>query len=113
MFLTDPQGDVLRREQHEASPLKLKFSEAIRIGAKLRPQARGFLFLDGRSCALGAAYEGIGRKPVEYRTAGDYHGQYDVLYERFGYELCNKVFKRNDAGDTREQIADWLESQGL
>jgi hypothetical protein len=41
----------------------MKLSEAIREGAKLRPQTRGLMFgadgLDGElcSCALGAAYE--------------------------------------------------------
>lgn len=35
-------------------------SEAIRLGAMLRPQAFGFLFHDGNSCAIGASLEASG-----------------------------------------------------
>lgn len=38
----------------------MKLSEAIRLGAMLRPQGFGHVLKDGRSCALGAAYEAIG-----------------------------------------------------
>lgn len=38
----------------------MRLSEAIRLGAMLRPQAFGRLRVDGGSCALGAAYEAAG-----------------------------------------------------
>lgn len=38
----------------------MPLSQAIRLGAKLRPQAFGALFVDGGSCSLGAAYEAVG-----------------------------------------------------
>jgi hypothetical protein len=44
----------------------MKFSEAIRLGATLRPQTRGEYFTPGgrRSCALGAAIDAIGLELV-------------------------------------------------
>ncbi len=37
----------------------MRFSEAIRIGARRRPQTKFRLFADGRSCAMGAAIEAL------------------------------------------------------
>lgn len=88
-----------------------ELAAAIRKGAKMRPQRRGHLFRNGSSCALGAAYEGLGYKPVEGdRDTPGYSEQYDVLYYTFGLELCSSVTLKNDKGQTREQIADWLDS---
>lgn len=38
----------------------MRLSEAIRLGAMLKPQAFGGLFKNGGSCALGAALDAIG-----------------------------------------------------
>lgn len=106
----------------------LKLSGAIRIGAKLRPQAKQYLFENGKSCALGAAYE------VVYGYPGDgvlsfpsSHSGMDPkdCAEWLGNRLSRAfpeirrlpggvqdVWEKNDHGWTREQIADWLESQG-
>lgn len=43
----------------------MKLSEAILLGSTLRPQIKGFLFADGRSCALGAAAEAMGAQPKD------------------------------------------------
>jgi hypothetical protein len=43
----------------------MKLSEAILLGSTLRPQIKGHLFGDGRSCALGAAGEAIGAQPKD------------------------------------------------
>jgi hypothetical protein len=43
----------------------MKLSEAILLGSTLRPQIKGHLFGDGRSCALGAAGEAIGAEPKD------------------------------------------------
>jgi hypothetical protein len=40
-------------------PVKLFLSEAIRLGAMLRPQCFGRTFADKKSCAMGAAYEAV------------------------------------------------------
>ena len=101
-----PQG-----EQVDAvAPMKL--SEAIRIGARLRPQElRGHYFLDGRSCALGAAFEALG---ISSEAKLDLHA-WSTLKERYSLPqtLHHEITSRNDRGQSRESIADWLEAQGL
>jgi hypothetical protein len=42
------------------TPAKIsRLSEALRIGARLRPQCTNFVFAHGKSCAIGAAYEAV------------------------------------------------------
>lgn len=89
----------------------LKLSEAIRIGARMRPRGTGFLFAKGLSCALGAAWEGLGNEPLNVTDPG-YEGIYQELYRRHGKDMCRQVLRMNDQGWTREAIADWLESRG-
>lgn len=97
------------------SPVKtLKLSEAMRIGARLRPQCRGDLFDSVGSCALGAAYEGMTGK-----TDAFFHSDVSDLFPQIlGVngdlnEIGREVLEKNDGdGWTREQIADWLEAQG-
>lgn len=93
----------------------LKLSEAIRIGARLRPQCKVRLFSDGKSCALGAAYEGATGKTCGYRDYSLVKMQFPQLLSKIGewrIPLYQEVYTRNDSGQTREQIADWLESIG-
>jgi hypothetical protein len=90
----------------------LKLSEAIRIGARIRPQCRGSFFREGGSCALGAAYEAItGRVLPEYADATSLHG---VVPHMRDHNFRFSIVRKND-GDrwTRERIADWLEAQGF
>jgi hypothetical protein len=97
------------------------FSEAIREGAKLRPQ--GVRLREDRvdkntSCAIEAGIEAIGADfewndqialceifPYLYTKASIplNHETYDDLFS-----IC---YMLNDAGWTREQVADWLESE--
>jgi len=107
------EADVKYLEQ----PAKtLKLSEAIRIGAKMRPQGRLAMFSDGKSCAFGAAYEGIGGNYREgmhlFETPSDFFGS----VWRAGVDgkyLADEILRRNDdRRETRESIADWLESIG-
>jgi hypothetical protein len=112
----------------------MKLSEAIRAGAKIRPQCHGGLFqIDGgeiKSCALGAALEGAGLyTPSEEEIlasttllnkwselgGGDYlcpsprHPSEDT--EEFHLEIL--IEHLNDVHRwTRERIADWLEEKG-
>lgn len=114
----------------EKQPVKLgtlKLSEAIRIGAAKRPKCQG-LFNDGGSCAIGAAYEAFGGDPAS--TLDDTEGAWHFICQRISFDeyteiysdegrltpLWEEIYMRND-GDgrkesTREEIADWLESQG-
>ena len=81
----------------------LKLSEAIRIGSRIRPQCFGEYYLLGGSCALGAAKEALGvANDAELRR---------MLGLPYDFPLQH-IIHRNDNGQTREQIADWLESKG-
>lgn len=103
----------------ENQPVKLGFlrlSEAIRIGATKRPQGFGGVLSqlrDGTSCAMHAAYEAIeGAQHPDVSKASDRLSHWGALM--FGETIVEEVIGRNDGGRfTREQIADWLESQGF
>ena len=101
----------------------MKLSEAMREGAKLRPQGFGSHFPGYHkhgeegctSCALGAAMEAAGIGPDAWHAwpAGQY-----TLAETFphgyDYDIVGRVLDMNDKErKTREEIADWLEGQGL
>lgn len=104
---------VEEKTQGEPQPVKvgtLKLSAAIRIGAALRPQGQRRLYRDGKSCALGAAIEGRGH---DLKNVPWYDYQ-RILQDVWGKPIGDEIVERNDQlGHTREQIADWLESQGL
>lgn len=108
------QSEVLRFEQQEQITKITKLSQAIRIGASLRPQCIGFLFRHGESCALGAAWEGIGEKYVEFGSVCNeaYAHIYDALQDRFGNIVTDEAMTMNDNGMSREHIADRLEALG-
>jgi hypothetical protein len=103
-----------------------KVSQAIRIGSCFRPQAVGEPFIDGGSCAIGAAYEALGG-PMTDEIKSDTGPAWEYVAKKLGLEvwmcipdeegklreLCEHIFSKNDDGWTREQVADWLESQGL
>ena len=103
----------------------MKLSEAIRLGSMLRPQGFGAYTRDGRSCALGAAREAIGlilgwpgewvvilskrqKCPVccvaDVATVSLRHLVIDRLFETI-------VLLNDEHHWTREQIADFIESQ--
>lgn len=107
----------------EKTPVKigtLKLSEAIRVGARLRPKCDTYPFSGGKSCAIGAAYEANFGHPGGSRTwqmSSEHDGK--MILNRLGdhygmwfYSLSSKIWNRNDAGESRESIADWLESLG-
>lgn len=97
----------------------LRFSTAIRIGAKLRPQTTGRLFKEGASCAIGAAYEALyGEPPREawLDNIDDANATLSSCWMRvmdvFQRATYSDIGSKNDGGWTREAIADWLEAQG-
>lgn len=93
-------------------PKVTKLSTLMRIGAALRPQCFGTSFLGGKSCAIGAAYEGAGHRYEE--DEGSQGEIYCWLYRTFPQvEYAQTIYAKNDNGWTREAIADWLEGQGL
>jgi hypothetical protein len=103
---------VDEKQQGEAKPVQigtLKLSEAMRIGARLRPQGFTAGLVregDGTSCALQAAAEGkTGRFLVWTNECARALGIEEWLME--------KIYFLNDVERwSRERIADWLESQG-
>ena len=87
----------------------IKLSQAIRIGAKLRPQCVGGMFVDGGSCAIGAAYEGLTGK-----TGAGTRREYLVVVNHYGQAVLDMVWRMNDLEEmTREDIAHHLEARGL
>ena len=104
------QSEVLK---FDAKVGVVKLSDAIRIGAQLRPESqRGDYVFFSRcgSCALGAGYQALtGTCPMEDHTL------FEKLTDLTG--VPNSVLNRasdlfEEAGYSREEVADWLEHQG-
>lgn len=100
----------------------MRLSEAIRLGAMLRPQVRYFFFDRDGSCALGAACEAISLKEHDVMF---YYGKgileaFPILCARsVACPVCaatDTAFRivgchLNDKHEwTREAIADWVET---
>lgn len=101
----------------------MKLSEAIREGAKLRPQAFGEYLKAGGTCALGAAYEALcvaEDRPVRTWFSEGIHPWETLLLALMdgpcpacGYlHYENQIVHLNDTHKwTRERIADWVATQ--
>lgn len=97
-------------------------SQAIRFGSKLLPQAKGCTFDKDdeeksviSSCALGAAFHAFHPVDFDLKTV-DFFVIVKFLEVRVNLDLTlsDAIIKRNDKlGHSREQIADWLEEQGM
>ncbi len=109
---------------HRKVGCSVRLSEAIRLGAMLRPQTEHFYFQGGKSCALGGALEATGT------LYGDVEWANDDLKMRWPWvfttralcpdtlqcPVCENASVRNVIARlnnehrwTREQIADWVE----
>lgn len=106
--------------------VNMRLSEAMRLGAALRPQGFRNVFAGGKSCAIGAAAEAVGiidisqdntyvegaRAPDEWKTlckAKAICPECLTHADYFDVESC--VMHLNDSHIwTRERIADWIES---
>ena len=94
----------------------MKLSEAIRLGAMIRPQAFGHRFRAGGSCAWGAAQEAIGLHgphvswmdlPADWRSIWSWRPCPDLsCNHRFNYSLIAHL--NDDHRWTRERIADFV-----
>ncbi len=92
---------------------KLRLSEAMRLGAMLKPQ--GFEILRdalGRTCALGAAGEAVGHLHLRaIYPILDLPATCPVHGFR-GFRLIDAIVSLNDVHCwTRERIADWIEAE--
>lgn len=105
----------------------MRLSEAIRIGAKLRPQTTAGEYIEphGGSCALGAAYEAIadGDDVLEDVCDDELEEAFPILRDSEPSVACPScantvhmspmglIVHLNDTHKwTREQIADWVET---
>lgn len=101
----------------------MKLSEAIREGAKRRPQTQNTFFSNGASCALGAAYEHLEGFSALMYDSEDIEFELIVKFPVLEYavqspvdaemedSLFNIISDLNDVRNwTREQIADWVET---
>lgn len=101
----------------------MNLSEAIRLGAMLRDKADGFFFMDGKTCAAGAALEACGS---DIGIGADKHGAFRELWPWTitTYAACPQCGRSDSVRNhiphlnnsikgghnrTREQIADWIE----
>ncbi len=95
----------------------MKLSEAIRLGAMLKPQFKGGSTDGDRTCALAAAADALG---ISYYNIAPYNAL-EYLYPALLVDTINPMSGRkrpleeciwtlNDCGWTRESIADWLEN---
>jgi hypothetical protein len=95
----------------------MKLSEAIRLGAMLKPQGFAYLHAHGRTCAMGAAYEAVGvdlrskkaRDAQKVAWATNRPTRCPVCH--LGFDVMTLAITHvNDSHRwTREQIADWVE----
>lgn len=99
----------------------MRLSTAIRLGAMLKPQGTKLLHADGRTCALGAALDAIGKLEASGEIVDD---PYATLVEEWPELHCLVVLPTeptqcgllrtvvavlNDFdGWSRERIADWV-----
>jgi hypothetical protein len=92
----------------------MRLSEAIRLGAMLRPQAFGKMFRtvrgEMRSCALGAAAEALGESP--YDSFAPLFDAMRMCPMGCGWTSVGSLIPHlNDEHRwTRERIADWVET---
>ena len=99
----------------------MKLSEAIRLGSMMKPQAFRAFYINGGSCALGAACDAIGINalimsewPIAWRTFLDDFR----LCPECGHETkpgqLHTISHLNDSHRwTRERIADYVETVEL
>ena len=83
-----------------------ELADAIRRGAKMRPQGFGSMahqLNDGTSCALLAMIEGLYGRPRSYAAL--------TQLQPYKLPMAEEIYNKNDIlRMTREQIADWLDS---
>ena len=98
----------------------MKLSEAIRLGAMLKPQGREHLRRDNRTCAFGAAFDAVGELANSVIGERSFMVMARALWPIVDNEvkcpiagttrhLGSMILSLNDEDEwTREQIADWV-----
>lgn len=94
----------------------MKLSEAIRLGAMMKPQAFEDYLDEGNTCAMGAALDAIGQLDSDHCDS-EYFPLVDVAVTRCPIcrlrtaagNVSSTIFHLNDDHKwTRERIADWV-----
>lgn len=103
----------------------MKLSEAIRLGAKKKPHQLGYLFLNGATCALGSALDGVGCLKESAWDTPEYVEMYETAESIFPLLTTEAVSPvglwasnvrgiiedlNDKQGWTRERIAAWVET---
>lgn len=108
--------DISEIKEFEQQVGTLKLSQAIRIGAKLRPQCFMYGKDSGGSCAIVAGAEGAG-VPYDsiFTTGGAWTALYRLGIVSEGYDnnefAAQIIYKQDHDHLSREQIADWVETE--
>jgi hypothetical protein len=115
MYLEFPDGGSKQIEKPKRNYHEL--AEAIRQGCKLRPQQQFNDYLGvNTACALGAAQIFVGIPPkyndkgipvVNRRAIQKYFNLYGF---KNGILLCRIMWRNDITQQTREEIADWLDT---
>ena len=96
----------------------VKLSVAIRVGSKMKPQSPWDKAHVGSSCALGAAADAVGVTITDggddalLKTFPQLSDAVDAFEEIGAGTLRNTICRLNNAGRTREQIADIVQGMG-
>jgi hypothetical protein len=97
----------------------MTLSQAIRLGARLKPQTMGMWQAGGKTCAAGAALDAIGRLETdepslllqEQWPVSTLRVQHPACPHITDYSVLAIITTLNDCeGWSRERIADWVES---
>ena len=99
----------------------MKLSEAIMLGAALKPQGFGQILRDGKTCALGAAHDSLGLSfRCEYGGGCELENLYPFLMgqqfecpecgggDRLAFIIASHLNDRHKW--SREKIAEWVAS---
>ncbi len=109
----------------------MRLSEAIRLGAMMKPQGFGHYFYNGKSCGIGAAVDAIGRNSIcgqDYLNRNEIEKEFPIINMAASCHECGVLFNgspfaypatiggtiahlNDDHRWTRERIADWVELQ--
>jgi hypothetical protein len=87
----------------------MKLSEAIRLGAMMKPKGERFLEHEGKTCALGAACDAVG---ISTSAQNDVYGELKARWPMLNdHKIVVAIWDWNDISLlTREEIADWVET---
>ena len=93
----------------------MKLSQAIRIGAKQRPESYGIWWRrsDGAACAITTACKATGLPEDSFPFSEELRAHLQDAGLMPTEEVYHAILRRNELESPHAEIADWLESIGL